>query len=266
MAAGRRAGRPGRVLVLPLAAVGTRSTRSEATIFIVGEELTAQRCPVLRPQTCVRGTARAMRRLCGSSRVDSLAVVACLATMLCLATVTCLGGSSEALSQHAGSVDTPTRPVLVVGATGRTGSRTYLLLKRNGVPVRGLASRTANPNANANPNPNPNPDPNPASNPAGARPRAEQKQGTAGAGLRAMRRRGGHLRRRCDRPRDARGAKQRCAAATTLTPTPSPINPIPNPSPTASLQARGLSSSRRGHGWPATPTQRTAAVSRASVL
>jgi len=68
--------------------------------------------------------------------------------MLCLATVTCgssealsdivLGGSSEALSQHAGSVDTPTRPVLVVGATGRTGSRTYLLLKSNGVPVRGL--------------------------------------------------------------------------------------------------------------------------------
>jgi len=68
--------------------------------------------------------------------------------MLCLATVTCgssealsdivLGGSSEALSQHAGSVDTPTRPVLVVGATGRTGSRTYLLLKSDGVPVRGL--------------------------------------------------------------------------------------------------------------------------------
>ena len=216
-----------------------------------------------------------MGRLCGPEhgRVGSLAVVACLATMLCLATVTCgssealsdivLGGSSEALSQHAGSVDTPTRPVLVVGATGRTGSRTYLLLKSDGVPVRGLEqNRTANPNVN----PDPNPDPDPAPNPTGARPRAEQKQGTAGAGLRAMRRRGGNLRRRCDRPRDARGAKSRCAAATTLTPTPSLISPTPNPNPTADFQARGLSSSRRDHGWPATPTQPTAAVLLASVL
>ena len=30
------------------------------------------------------------------------------------------------------------RPALVVGATGRTGSRTYLLLKKNGIPVRGI--------------------------------------------------------------------------------------------------------------------------------
>lgn len=33
---------------------------------------------------------------------------------------------------------TPARPVLVVGATGQTGSRTYLLLKAKGVPVRGI--------------------------------------------------------------------------------------------------------------------------------
>tara|TARA_B110001452_G_scaffold54769_1_gene42218 strand:+ start:203 stop:1066 length:864 start_codon:yes stop_codon:yes gene_type:complete len=33
---------------------------------------------------------------------------------------------------------TQARPVLVVGATGQTGSRTYLLLKKKGVPVRGI--------------------------------------------------------------------------------------------------------------------------------
>ena len=69
---------------------------------------------------------------------DSVAVVACLATILCLATVACLGGSSETLFVQLGAVETMIRPVLVVGATGRTGSRTYLLLKKNGVPVRGL--------------------------------------------------------------------------------------------------------------------------------